>query len=406
MALIMGSRAEATPSPVAFASPPPDASSQPTKVALVGAHGHGASHLRRIADLVDKGVVDLSAVADPRPPDASAAAPADAPWYSSLEELLASEVTTPDIVVLSTPLPTHLALAERALRAGCDVLLEKPPTVSLAEHESLVAIVEETGRRCQVGFQTFGSNVFEEIERVVARGEIGEVTGIGAVGTWVRTAGYWARAPWAGRRRMDGVEVVDGVVTNPLAHAVATALRVGGVTRACDVEAVETDLYRANPIEADDTSSIRVVSADGRSFGFGLTLCAPERSPARVLVQGARGDLTLFYESDRIEVRTPDGEWSLQSDRTDLLADLLMARRDPAAKLRCDVRDTGAFMRVLEAVRTAPDPALIASSHVTWHGEDTERRPVVKDIEVWCEQAARTQSTFTTLGAPWARTRH
>jgi len=141
MALIMGSRAEATPSPVAFASPPPDASSQPTKVALVGAHGHGASHLRRIADLVDKGVVDLSAVADPRPPDASAAAPPDAPWYSSLEELLASEVTTPDIVVLSTPLPTHLALAERALRAGCDVLLEKPPTVSLAEHESLVAIV-------------------------------------------------------------------------------------------------------------------------------------------------------------------------------------------------------------------------------------------------------------------------
>ena len=130
MALIMGSRAEATPSPVAFASPPPDASSQPTKVALVGAHGHGASHLRRIADLVDKGVVDLSAVADPRPPDASAAAPPDAPWYSSLEELLASEVTTPDIVVLSTPLPTHLALAERALRAGCDVLLEKPPTAN------------------------------------------------------------------------------------------------------------------------------------------------------------------------------------------------------------------------------------------------------------------------------------
>jgi hypothetical protein len=205
---------------------------------------------------------------------------------------------------------------------------------------------------------------------------------------------------------MDGAEVVDGVVTNPLAHAVATALRVGGVTRACDVDAVETDLYRANPIEADDTSSVRVVSAAGRSFGFGLTLCAPVRSPARVLVQGTRGDLTLFYETDRIEVRTPDGEWSLQSDRMDLLADLLTARRDPAARLRCDVRDTGAFMRVLEAVRTAPDPVPIAASFLTWHGEETERRPVVADIELWCERAARTQSTFRTLGAPWAAMRH
>ena len=406
MPSIIDPSAGATPAHAARASLQVDTTGEPTRVALVGAHGFGAMYLRRIADLVHKGVVDLRAVADPRPADALGAAPPDVPWYSSLDELLATEDATPDVVVLSTPLPTHLSLAEKALRAGCDVLLEKPPTVSMAEHERLVAIVEETGRRCQVGFQTFGSNVFAEIDRVVASGEIGEVTGIGAVGTWVRTAGYWGRAPWAGRRRLEGVEVVDGVVTNPLAHAVATALRVGGVTRACDVDAVETDLYRANPIEADDTSSIRVVSADGRSFGFGLTLCAPERSPARVLVQGARGDLTLFYESDRIEVRTPDGEWSLQSDRTDLLADLLMARRDPAAKLRCDVRDTGAFMRVLEAVRTAPDPALIASSHVTWHGEDTERRPVVKDIEVWCEQAARTQSTFTTLGAPWARTRH
>ena len=396
--------AGATPAHAARASNPRETAVRPTRVALVGAHGHGASHLRHIAELVDKGVAELCAVADPRPPDAMDAATPHAPWFSSLEELLTRVAETPDVVVLSTPLTTHLPLAAKALRAGCDVLLEKPATVSLAEYESLVAIVEETGRRCQVGFQTFGSHVFAEIDRIVASGEIGEVTGIGAVGTWVRTAGYWARAPWAGRRRLDGADVVDGVVTNPLAHAVATALRVGGVTRACDVDAVETDLYRANPIEADDTSSVRVVSVDGRGFGCGLTLCAGERSPARVLVQGTRGELTLFYETDRIEVHTPGAQWSLQSDRTDLLEDLITARPDPAARLLCDVRDTGAFMRVLEAVRTAPDPTLIASTFVTWFGEDTERRPVVQDVEAWCERAARTQSTFRTLRAPWVAT--
>jgi predicted dehydrogenase len=409
---VIDSSAGGTPARGAQASLPRGASRRPTSVALVGAHGHGASHLRRIAGLVDMGVAELCAIADPRPLDATDApdglgaldaASALAPWYSSLEELLAKEDRAPDVVVLSTPLPTHLPLAEQALRAGCDVLLEKPTAVSFAEYERIVAIVEETGRRCQVGFQSFGSHAFAEIDRIVGSGEIGEVTGIGAVGTWVRTAGYWTRAPWAGRRRLDGAEVVDGVLTNPLAHAVATALRVGGVTRAADVDTVDIDLYRANPIEADDTSSVRIVSVDGQTFGCGLTLCASERSPARILVQGTRGELTLYYETDRIEVLTSRTQWSLQSNRTDLLEDLLSARRDPAARLCCDVRDTGAFMRVLDAVRTAPDPALIASTYVTWFGEDTARRPVVHDVEAWCERAARTQSTFRTLLAPWSR---
>jgi predicted dehydrogenase len=411
---VTGSSAGATPVRDALALLPRDASDRPTRVALVGAHGHGASHLRRIAGLVDQGLAELCAIADPRPydatdalnakdgPDTLDAATALVPWYSSLGELLAGLDRTPDVVVLSTPLPTHLPLAEMALRAGCDVLLEKPTTVSFADYERLVGVVEETGRRCQVGFQSFGSKAFAEIDRIVTSGEIGEVTGVGAVGTWVRTAGYWARAPWAGRRRLDGADIVDGVMTNPLAHAVATALRVGGVTRAGDIDTVDVDLYRANPIEADDTSSVRVVSTGGRSFGCGLTLCAPERSPSRILVQGTRGELTLFYETDRIEVQTPGATRSLQSHRTDLLQDLLIARRDPAAGLCCDVRDTGAFMRVLEAVRTAPEPTPVAPAFVTWLGEGEQRRPVVQDVEDWCERAARTQSTFRTLGAPWA----
>ena len=375
---------------------------QPSRIALVGAHGFGASYLPRIADLAAAGLAELCAVADPRPPEAGDGIPPHARRYTSLDELLAREETSPDVVVLATPLPTHLPLAEQAMRAGSDVMLEKPPAISLAEHARLVAIARGTGRRCQVGFQTFGSNVFAEIDRIVASGEIGEVTAIGAVGTWVRTAGYWARAPWAGRRRMDGLDVVDGVVTNPLAHAVATALRVGGVTRAEDVESVETELFRANAIEADDTSSVRVVARDGRSFGFGLTLCAPEHLPARILVQGTHGELDLFYETDRIVVRTPAGQWSRVSDRTDLLADLLAVRGDPSATLRCDVQDTGAFMRVLDAVRAAPEPVPIASSFVTWHGDGAQRRPVVADVELWCERAARTATTFGALGAPFA----
>ncbi|BDZ41363.1 oxidoreductase [Paraoerskovia sediminicola] len=391
----------------------------PPAVAIVGIHGHGASHVRRARALEERGVLRLCALVDPRP-DESSAVPAtggvgalrhgehatgDAiPWFPTLGDLLSAPEpeVRPDVVVLSTPIPTHLALASAAMRAGVDVLLEKPTTASLAEHAELVAVAQETGRLCQVGFQTFASHAVAAVEQAVREGQIGEVTGVGAVGTWVRTTGYWQRAPWAGKRRTGGRDVVDGVVTNPLAHAVATALRIAGATTTADVSDVDVDLFHANPIEADDTSSVRVTTRSGLRCGFGLTLCAPERTPATIVVHGTEGRIELAYETDRVRVVTGSVDLDKQYGRDELLEDLLAARREPGRRLACDVRDTGAFMRVMEAVRTAPEPRQIAAEHITWHGEGADRHPVVTDVARWCERVAVQHRTFTELGAPWA----
>ncbi|GIG21430.1 dehydrogenase [Cellulomonas chitinilytica] len=369
-------------------------------VAVVGVHGFGASHVRRVVDLAADGRATLAAVVDPRPVDGLEHVPAGTPWYPDLDTLL--DRAAPDVVVLATPIPTHLPFAAAALRAGCDVLLEKPPVASLAEHEELLSVVEETGRLCQVGFQTFGSGAVDEVARIVASGELGDVTGVGAVGTWLRTAGYYGRARWAGRRTLDGVDVVDGVVTNPLAHAVATALLLAGARTALDVADVRLDQYRAHPIEADDTSSLVVTTAGGVRVAAGLTVCAPVQSPARVVVQGTLGTATLLYESDTIEVSSGRGVRRIQCGRTDLLHQLLDARADPAVTLRCEVADTGAFMRVLEAVRTAPNPRPVPERFVQWHGEGDERHPVVDGIEDWCARVAAEGRTFRELGAPFA----
>src|SRR2546426_1106612 len=65
--------------------------------------------------------------------------------------------------------------------------------------------------------------------RAIDEGRLGRITGIGAAGAWVRTDAYYARNPWAGRRWLDGQAVVDGALTNPFSHAVATALLVAGM---------------------------------------------------------------------------------------------------------------------------------------------------------------------------------
>ncbi len=127
---------------------------RPARVAVVGIHGHGSTHVRNALDLQQKGKCQLVAVADPRPPDAGAVGP-DVLIFTDLDALLAT--TAVDIVVVCTPIHTHRQLAEAAMRAGADVLLEKPPVPTMAEFEHLLALCAETGRSCQIGFQSLGS---------------------------------------------------------------------------------------------------------------------------------------------------------------------------------------------------------------------------------------------------------
>lgn len=372
------------------------------KVGLVGVHGYGLQHLRALQPLIRQGRCELVAVADPATAlGESADLVGHAPQFGSLEELLAHH--RPDVVILSTPLHTHKTLATTALRAGCNVLLEKPPTVTLEEFSELVSVAQETGKACQVGFQSLGSSAYDEIDRVIADGEIGQVTGIGVVGTWVRPVTYYQRTPWAGRRTFEGRAVVDGVVTNPLSHSIATALRIEGSRRSQDIAHVDIDLYRAHDIEADDTSSVVLRTTGGTRIAAGLTLCASQPADPRVIVQGTEGSITYYYKLDLVDVATGRGTRRIECSTVTLLENLMDHTADPSVPLLSSLEDSGGFMRVLEAVRTAPDPTRIADEHVDWRDDEQGFHPVVRDVEAWCEKVAAELQSFTALGAPWTR---
>ncbi|MFC7404233.1 Gfo/Idh/MocA family protein [Georgenia alba] len=368
----------------------------PVRVAVVGAMGFGRIHLRALRAMRPAAL--LCGVVDPRPLEGEALELAgDVPAYHSLTSLLADQV--PDVVAIASPIPTHAPLAVQAVHAGCHVLVEKPPTATWADYQQLLAVAAETDRAVQVGFQADGSTAYDRIAEIVAAGEIGEVRGVGAVGAWVREPAYYARAAWAGRRRLDGVEVVDGVVTNPFAHAVQAALRVAGARRAERVETVEVELFHANDIEADDTSAVRVVTTDGLPVALGLTLCAAADREPEVLVHGTAGRIVLRYKIDEIEVVTARGTRTSTASTTGLLPNLVAHVRDRSVPLLSGLADAGGFMRVMEAVRTAPDPAQIDVAHV----EHVGGRVQVRDAELWCRRVAEELRTFTGLGAPWAR---
>ncbi|MEV7475446.1 Gfo/Idh/MocA family oxidoreductase [Pseudarthrobacter oxydans] len=369
------------------------------RVALVGVHGFGTHHLRNLQRLQAAGAVELVAVADPQPP-AAGSVPASARVYPGLDELL-SATTSLDLVIVATPIQTHAPLALAALRTDADLYLEKPPVASLADFNRLCDAAAASGRSVQIGFQSLGSHALQEIENLVAAGTLGTLQGISATGRWVRDRAYYKRSLWAGKRSINGVDVVDGVATNPLAHAVATALRIAGARTTADVASVETELYRANDIESDDTSVIRIRTASGLPITCALTICASESVEPYVTLQGSAGTAMFHYTEDRLTVTTASGTTEETYGREDLTGNLL-SHRNSGSPLISPLPDSGAFMLVLEAVRTAPLPAVIGEAHVRWEGDGDAAHAVVIDIEAALERAGREHATFSELGLPWA----
>ncbi|XNL80184.1 PmoA family protein [Actinomadura madurae] len=353
---------------------------RPVRVVVAGVNGYGRHHLENVRRLAAAGRAEPAGVCDLRPP-AGLGVPVSADLPALIRE------TGAEIAVIATPIHTHAPLAVAALRAGAHVLLEKPPAPSAAEFEEISAAVAETGLACQVGFQSLGSEAVR-----AARDVLGEpLRGIGVAGAWTRPFGYYTRSAWAGRRRLDGVDVMDGALTNPFAHAVASALAVAGADTMDSVAGIELELHRANAIESDDTSSARIRLAGGVVVAVTVSLCADRRTEPYLHLHGATRSARLFYTVDEIEmdgVRTGFG-------RADLLENLVTHVREGTGLL-VPLARTGGFTRLLDAIRLAPDPRPVEGRFV----RTEPARLVLPGIEDLAVRAARELATLGELGFP------
>jgi predicted dehydrogenase len=80
-----------------------------------------------------------------------------------------------EAVVIATPVPTHYALAKRALEAGKHVFVEKPPAMRGEEMEELVALAEERDLTLMPGHLLLYHPGVRKMKELVDAGELGDV---------------------------------------------------------------------------------------------------------------------------------------------------------------------------------------------------------------------------------------
>ena len=155
------------------------------KVALVGIGGMGFVHYNAYKKLANAKII---AVADPRTEMAKEKiGEDDVKVYASLEELLENE--SPDMVDVCTPSYMHADLSIYAMEHGCDVICEKPMSVTVEDTERIIEAMERTGRTFMVAHVVRFMARYVYLKKVIDSGELGrpvhiQMKRISAVPRW------------------------------------------------------------------------------------------------------------------------------------------------------------------------------------------------------------------------------
>ena len=140
------------------------------KVGLVGIGGMGNVHFNAYRRMTDAKVV---AVADLRVDMArEKTAGTDANIYATLEELLANEKC--DIIDICTPSYLHTGMAITALEAGCNVISEKPMSVSTADTKRVIDTAKRVGKLFMTAHVVRFMSRYAYLRDLINSGELGK----------------------------------------------------------------------------------------------------------------------------------------------------------------------------------------------------------------------------------------
>lgn len=205
--------------------------------------------------------------------------------HTDLDEMLAE--ARPDLVHVCTPPGLHLAQARTCLAAGAHVLVEKPPALSVADMDALVAAQGEGGPWAATVFQhRFGSGA-RRLRAMVESGVLGRPLVAVCHTTWFRPQAYFD-VPWRGRWDTEGGGPTMGHgihQTDLLTSVLGDWVEVSAVAR-----------QQARRTETEDVALAHVTFANGAVASVVNSLVSPrEETYLRFDFEHATVELTHLY---------------------------------------------------------------------------------------------------------------
>lgn len=327
---------------------------------------------------------------DPHVAEQAAARHGVPAWYDDLSRLLAAQ--RPDIVHVTTPPASHLAIARKALEAGAHVYVEKPFAVDAAEADALAALAAERGLLVCVGHNLIFDPVMRRLHALLAAGALGEVVHAEAMMAYdlagpfgaqlMSDAGHWVH-------RLPG-----GLAQNNLSHPLSLVLPLLGPGE----PEVEGFGWRLRPERFGDArdrfhDEVRVLLRGARATGSVQFSCRARPVQLALTVHGTRAAATVSLDARTLRVvhgsRLPGPFQKLDWARRDAFA----AGRE---LVRCATDLVGARLHYFEGLRALLEAFYAATAGAGPHPlpvEEAQRTTRVMDrIFEACRRDERTSA--------------
>ncbi|TVR45663.1 MAG: gfo/Idh/MocA family oxidoreductase [Puniceicoccaceae bacterium] len=351
-------------------------SSPPPRLALIGVTGYGSVYWQFVRKAVREGRISLAAAVVINPDEAKTALREMQDFgtrvYPEYGDMMDKEAGRIDLCLIPTGIQWHARMTVAALRAGMNVLVEKPLAGSLAEVGRIRDAERSFGRWVAVGFQDMYRAETHWLKQALCSGVIGRVRRVRMVGLWPRPASYYARNPWAGKSVVDTIPVRDSPLNNAFAHFVNLSFFLAGAEpgKSARVEPTSLSLWRAHAIETFDTGFVAGRSPEGVHFEFFVSHCSADPLEPEITVLGESG--TAEWRHEKVCCLYPNGAEPEErilggpaASRQAMFSAVLRRLRDPSVFI-CGTELAEAHTAFIEAVHTRASIRPIEANRVEW----------------------------------------
>ena len=134
------------------------------------------------------------------------------PRYTDYKEMLKKE--KPELVAICTESGKHAQIALDCIRAGCNIIIEKPIALSLEDADKIIEAAEKSGLKVCACHQNRFNKSIVKIREAIEKQRFGKMFYGTAHIRWNRGYEYYSRAKWRGTWEQDGGALMNQCIHN------------------------------------------------------------------------------------------------------------------------------------------------------------------------------------------------
>lgn len=205
--------------------------------------------------------------------------------YYNITDLLANEKGV-NVVSICSPNGLHATHSIESLKAGFNVLCEKPMAINVNDCGEMIKTAEQANKRLFAIKQNRFNPPVEAVKKLIDEGTLGKIYSVQLSCFWNRNADYYANS-WKGTKNLDG-----GTLYTQFSHFVDLLYWMIGDVK--DVEAYTSNYAHQDTIEFEDTGVVILKFQNGAIGTINYSVNSYGKN--------MEGSLTIFGEKGTVKI--------------------------------------------------------------------------------------------------------